>query len=247
MAGKHGAISHVTVRLGADVVSLVRHHAKLAEIGGRSNFRREERGSYLKIDQFIGMLGTAAGSIHLFGGTGPFERAREKANLNPTQGDGGEDFIGLPLDIKTSLLRYSPDPLRYTLPVRPGELRKYVDGQLIVLAMAEPSERDRPSDWAKDNAWLVARDEWLVHIVGWATRGDLPPPPDVPHRVFGDAHCIAAADLRPLSSLVVPRPDGAVAEAPRAASPPPAARGVGRVTTGPFRQIVRVVRTRDAA
>ena len=84
---------------------------------------------------------------------------RQLQDQNPEVGDGGQDFLGLSIDIKGSLMRASKNPMKYCLPVRWRELHP---NWIYWLALCESYE-----DW-----------EATVWLVGWATTGMLPGEPD---------------------------------------------------------------------
>lgn len=90
-------------------------------IGGVSQIRNgNERTENLVLDNFIGHLGAAATDCYLTGNINRFVAAREKANLNPYQGDGGVDLIGTNIDVKTSAMRAGWDHV-YNLWIRNKE------------------------------------------------------------------------------------------------------------------------------
>jgi hypothetical protein len=171
-----------TIRLDitAVLIDLARENAQKAEIGGVSHIRtREERQTTLSTDQFVGQIGQLAGSLWHCGSPDPYIEAREKANLNPTEGDGGHDILGLNLDFKGSLMRRSRDPLDYRLIVRPRERHP---GWIYV-----PVFIDR----------LPGKgDPATVYLTGWATDEQLPPADK--EGLFVGAHCIPIRELTPL-------------------------------------------------
>jgi len=154
-----------TIVLRAEDVAVCRENARLACLGGRSSVRGADRAAALKVDQFVGQLGNAALSIYLTGSTDAYARTRREANETPWRGDGGSDLLGLPLDIKTSLMRCSRDPYDYRLIVRPAELH---DGHTYVLGLVE-----HPA-WS--GSTLRDMGEATVHLVGWARREGLGSP-----------------------------------------------------------------------
>lgn len=175
--------------LGAEEVDLCRRNAKLACLGGRSSVRGADRMAALKVDQFVGQLGNAALSVYLTGGVEAYERSREEANAEPWRGDGGCDLAGLPLDVKTSLMRNSRDPYDYRLIVRPAELH---DGHTYVLALVE-----HPA-WEGDT--LRHMREAAVNLVGWARREGLGSPEVA--GMFAGAYVLKATLLNPMMPVM---------------------------------------------
>lgn len=145
----------VTHIVSPEYTNLIISNAKSAEIGGKSQIRsQEQRTNTLAEDQLVGQISTYCASMILTGSPQGYIDAREKANQNPMQGDGGVDISGLPnVDIKGSLMRYSNNPLNYRLLVRPKERH---NNWIYVLGLV-PKERS-----------------YKCHIVGWAKDQDLP-------------------------------------------------------------------------
>lgn len=145
-------ITHI---VSAEYTDLIIRNAKLAEIGGKSHIRsQKQRSNSLAEDWLVGQISTYCASMILTGSPQGYIDAREKANQNPTQGDGGIDICGLSnVDIKGSLMRYSSNPLDYRLLVRPKERH---NNWIYVLGLV-PKERP-----------------YKCHIVGWAKDQDLP-------------------------------------------------------------------------
>jgi len=161
----------------------IRKNTRLAMIGGTSQIRSNtNRKKTLAHDQLVGQISTYAGSVVLTGSPRGYWEARDKANKNPHQGDGGVDIIGLSnVDIKGSLMRYSPDPLRYRLLVRPRERH---DGWIYVLGMV-PEKRP-----------------YKCHLVGWSYDKDLPETPyEGRIESLHGAYLIEGRQLRPMSQL----------------------------------------------
>jgi hypothetical protein len=109
--------------------------------------------------------------------------ARNKANNNPTRGDGGVDIVGLSnIDIKSSLMRYSQDPLKYRLLVRPAERHL---GWIYVLGLVP---KKRP---------------YQCFLVGWAYDKDLPNSTySGKIQSLRGAFIIEAKHLRPIKKLI---------------------------------------------
>ena len=162
-------------------------NSRKAEIGGKSQIRSgKDRSRSLSEDQLVGQIATYAGSVVLTGSPDGYWRAREIANKNPYSGDGGIDIIGLDnVDIKGSMIRYSPDPLKYRLLVRPKERH---DGWIYVLVMVP---KKRP---------------YTAFVVGWANDSDLPPKPyNGPIKPLHGAYVLEAEDLRKINTLSFPQ------------------------------------------
>lgn len=166
------------ITLRSDELQLVLHFAEQAAVGGVSHIRGEDRKSTLRDDQCVGQLGEAALSRYLSGNSVLYALTRTARNLTPRQGDDGGDLRGTNIDVKCSVMRYAPDPLKYRLLVRPAELHAET---VYVLALVAPD-------------WLRSRE---VTLVGWATRADLPATPahDGP---FRGAYVLPAQQLHPL-------------------------------------------------
>lgn len=153
--------------------------ARLAEIGGRSNFRnKESRAECLSMDQSVGQLGEAALSKYLTGNIDLYIKTREFKNRNPNIGDDGCDLIGYRVDIKTSLMRYNMPPEDYNLLVRPTE--------------------EHPNHFYIQA--LVARNSTSVILMGWASSEELPVEP-VSSGSMAGAKAIKCADLHPLGAI----------------------------------------------
>jgi len=156
-----------------------RHFAASAAVGGRSEVRgRADREHFLVTDQEVGQLGESALSKYIGGTLLFYELTRTIRDLDPQAGDGGGDLLATNLDVKCSVMRASPDPLRYRLLVRPRE--RHADS-VYVLA-------------------LVAPDVWQtgdVQLVGWCKDSDLPSQSarDGP---FAGAYVVPATELHPL-------------------------------------------------
>ena len=167
----------------------IRKNTRLAMIGGSSQIRSNtNRKKTLAYDQLVGQISTYAGSVVLTGSPQGYWKARDKANKNPHKGDGGVDIIGLSnVDIKGSLMRYSSDPLRYRLLVRPRERH---EGWIYVLGMVP--ENPKP----------IGSSPYKCHLVGWSYDKDLPETPyEGPIESLHGAHLIEGCQLRPMSQL----------------------------------------------
>lgn len=166
------------IQLRPDELRLIEHFANQAMIGGTSHVRGDDRTAKLLDDQLVGQLGECALSRYLCGSSLLYAITRTMRNLQPTQGDGGGDLLGTNIDVKCSVMRYSPEPLHYRLLVRPAELHPRT---VYVLALVRP-------DW---------RETREVTLVGWATREDLPDEP-ASEGPFNGAYVLGAPHLHPL-------------------------------------------------
>jgi hypothetical protein len=162
-------------------MGLIRQHARAAEIGGASNIRGlDDRLENLAQDQLVGQVCHYAAMRYLTGSVDGYRAAREAANRNPYRGDGGRDVVGLPIDVKGSLIRGERPAGNHRLLVRPRERRpKWI----YVLALAE------------------SLDPPVVQLMGWTEDSDLPVV-DGDGR-FRGAHSLWADELRPMCQLRV--------------------------------------------
>ncbi len=156
----------------------IQAEAKQARLTGwKSNVREDEarRVSMLDEDRMVGLLGEWALSLCLTGTAEAFWETRAARAERPWASDDGEDLLGVPWDAKASRMRYSPDPMSYSLLVRDSEIR---DGHRYACA-------------------LVAFDWSAVHLVGYATSEEVRAAFRRPGRVRGSAgpHEIPAAKL----------------------------------------------------
>lgn len=171
----------VTVELSAEHLKLAAGMALKACIGGESAVRGDDRMTKLSEDQIIGQCGQLALSLYWFGNALPYLAAREKANANPTVGDGGADILGTNLDVKTSKMRASEDPLAYRLLVRPRERHT---GNIYILGLIPK----------------LKKVGTLVHLVGWLEDRELPTDPS-DLGTFSGAYVVPATELHPLPPL----------------------------------------------
>jgi hypothetical protein len=172
----------LTYMLTPDEEALVRENAKAAEIGGVSRIHRDadDRAERLSEDQLIGQIGPLVFCKHQFGTIEPYKVSRFYANLYPTKGDGGFDIPRCRIDVKTSLMRASPDPLDYKLLVRPHERHT---GCVYVLVMVE-----------------TLTPTIKAHICGWATDEMLPREPKT-EGPFAGAYLLPASQLLPMMPM----------------------------------------------
>lgn len=173
--------------LGPREIRYCKYYAELAEIGGRSEVRQGNRQKTLSVDQFVGMLGQYAFSLYLTGSPQPFYSQRLVANANPTVGDNGQDILGANLDVKTSLMRNSQDPMTYSLVIRPKEIHK---DHVYVLALVEPN----------DESALKLSIPLAVYLVGWAFQPELPDKTEN-DGVFKGAYVVPAKNLHQMIPL----------------------------------------------
>ena len=178
-------------------MGLIRHHAKEAQVGGKSQVRNpESRLITLQDDQLTGQIAEFAGCMWLYGEPSNYLRSRIVANQRRWSGDRGADVIGSNIDWKGTLLRYTPPVdlagnlaanfaydltghmLRYRLAVRPAE--RHIDN-VYVLVLVEPLQGERTN----------------AHLVGWAADAMLPTEPAKDGPLAG-AFLLPAAQLHPL-------------------------------------------------
>lgn len=174
----------ITCIVPTEHTSLIINNAKLAEIGGISQIRsKKQRSTNLAEDQLVGQIANYCASMILTGSPEGYIEAREKANKNPTQGDGGVDIIGLPnIDIKGSLMRYSSDPLNYRLLVRP---------------------RERHNNWIYVLGLVPKERPYKCHMVGWAKDQDLPSAPyNGSIKSLHGAYVVESCMLRNIKDLI---------------------------------------------
>jgi hypothetical protein len=161
--------------------------AKLSQIGGKSSVRTHDRTSALIVDQLVGQLGEYALSIYLFGEPSRYYIQRMSSNLNPRIGDNGQDILGCNLDVKTSLMRASPDPFMYRLAVRPNELHP---NHVFVLALVKPN----------DEGQILFDVPIFVYLIGWASSSMFTKEPNGIGPFLG-AHIINASELKELPPI----------------------------------------------
>jgi hypothetical protein len=136
---------------------------KNACIGGKSHIRnKEDRQRSLVIDNFIGQVGTLAGSIFILGrveGTKEYIKCRENQDKNPFVGDGGKDLTGMNIDIKCSYMRRSKDPNTYNFLIRPRERH---DNWIYLQTLANKNDNNKIE----------------VYIAGWINDNDITSKPE---------------------------------------------------------------------
>jgi len=167
----------------------IKRMAEKACIGGVSRVRgTQDRKKELGMDQFIGQAGAYAFLKYWTGRPFSYEYmvSRYHANLHPHEGDDGSDLPAANLDIKTSYMRGSDDPMAYRLLVRPAELKQ---NWIYVLALVRKNEIPF-SEWT----------EVVVDLVGWASSEMFPSEVEK-GGPFSGAYLLIAADLKPLMPL----------------------------------------------
>lgn len=173
--------SHIIdIPVHKNTMQIIRKRAGKACIGGKSNIREgRDREESLMEDQITGQLGNYALSKYLFGNPQQYLLSRYVAEKNPNVGDGGEDVIGLNIDIKATMYRYpNKDMLDYNLVVRERELHK---NWIYIFALAD----------------MIENDSTIVHLIGWATTDMLPSKP-AKEGIFKDAYSKPVRELYPL-------------------------------------------------
>lgn len=180
----------VVIELNKEQLDECRQRARNAEIGGRSRIYQDhnERMNHLGEDQFLGQVGQMCLSIHLTGDVLSYREARDKADANPTAGDGGEDLVGVLTDIKCSRMRSKARRMGdYSLVVPP---REFHEGFMYILALVS---------YDGDHNELTALK---VNLVGWNNSDELERVDDwLGH---GAKYTKTARELHPLSSIIAP-------------------------------------------
>jgi hypothetical protein len=171
----------VTMTFTAAQLSAVgfEEHVKAACVGGRSRIRAAgtARRATLQQDQRIGLLCNLAVCEFLMGTAQPWKYMRERADANPTAGDGGIDVPGIRVDVKGSAMRGSTDPMAYRLAVRPAERHERCTYVLCLVPIGVAPE--------------------TVVLVGAATEDELPVEVER-SGVFAGAFVLPAKRLRPI-------------------------------------------------
>lgn len=178
----------ILIPIGAANLERAAAYAKRAEIGGTSQIRSEkDRQRTLQQDQLVGQLGQMAFCLYFTGNSNMYRLSRYWVDLDPTRGDGGSDFPGANIDVKTT--KVSED--------RAGDLLNF---NLIV------REKERHANSVYILACAINQDVgWTVALVGWAADKDLPKEPTTDARFApnrnGAAFVIRADKLKPLMPL----------------------------------------------
>ena len=176
--------SLIPIQITADELDICQRNGRLAEIGGRSQIRSDDRTRKLSEDQLVGQVSNLALAKFLYDndrGMEEYIAIRQIANANPTRGDGGRDLIGLDIDIKGSLIRNKAKPLlEYNLLVRPEERHPnfvYVLGLVL-------------EDWSG------------VVLSGWTYETSLPRSTET-YGIFAGAFVVPAINLNAMRELTL--------------------------------------------
>lgn len=161
--------------------ALAKSYAKAFELGGRSFRDPMSRAENLEIDQLVGALGEMAVALYLTGNSHVWKLTKWARFQCFSQNDGGEDILGLNLDVKTSLVRSTLPLGDHRLGVRQEEIR---DDTVYMLCLVTE----------------LTDDSATIEIMGWAAREDLPDIP-VNSGPWDGAHCLPAGRLRPLPPI----------------------------------------------
>lgn len=169
---------------------IIGRDAEAASLGGVSRLVKDknEREEKLYRHQFTGLLGNWCLSLWWSGNVEAYHMMRRHQNLFPTKGDGGFDLPGCAIDIKTSMMTASSDPMRYHLWIRPEERHA---GNTYGLGLV----------CAKDMAELRAAGEARVLLVGWITDDDLPDAPNDTDEEGHPRYAVKAYNLIPFTPL----------------------------------------------
>lgn len=174
------AMECLTFTLTADEIRTIKPYAQRASLGGTSHVRNsDDRNANLSIDQIVGQVGEFT-LARFMGDESKYFSRRDEIDKNPWQGDDGFDYPGSDIDVKTSFMRGSSDPMNYRLAVRPRERRD----KRYILALVKKLENN----------------EVLVTFAGWAYDSDLPKNPES-SGIFQGAYTIMAPNLRDMSSF----------------------------------------------
>lgn len=180
----------IKIHLTREQMVTVWRDANAASIGGVSHVRdREDRVSALKIDQIAGLAGNMALCVWRDGDDRTYKEMRYYQNRYPNLGDAGCDLPRCLFDIKTSIMRASPDPMSYRLAVRPAERHR---GHTYGLALI------REFDTASLSNGLD------VLLVGWKRECNLPECVEA-SGVFSGAFVVPSKELIPFTPLVYER------------------------------------------
>lgn len=152
--------------LGIDDLWPIADDARAASIGGKSHIRSaKDRRDKLKEDQLTGLIGNYCLSLWWSGSGKPYREMRDEQNLNPFKGDGGRDLPNCQIDVKTSMMRGSKDPLNYRLFVREKERHK---GNTYVLALIDSDSLEGMKELLRSGQLI------RVFLIGWIAEKNLP-------------------------------------------------------------------------
>lgn len=172
-------MSPIEITITQDDFALARSYAKAFELGGRSFRDPMSRMENLKIDQLVGTLGEMAFALYLTGETHLWKLTKWARLSCYTQGDNGEDILGLNADVKTSLVRSTTLPLEeHRLGVRQEEMR---DDTIYVACLIT----------------TLTDDTAVIQLNGWAQREDFPEIP-VNSGPWEGAYCLPMYRLHQL-------------------------------------------------
>lgn len=163
----------IPVELTVSDIKLCTDYASRCSLGGHSQLRGSDRMVKLAQDQLVGQLGQLALSYYWTGSSFVYKTSRWFADLDPTRGDGGSDFPGTRLDVKTTKLTH-PEFLDYHLLVRPKERHK--DNVYIFALACDPKQMES--------------ENWTILLVGWAHDDE-----------FNGAYAVKAYKLNPLPKI----------------------------------------------
>jgi len=155
-------------------------------VGGKSHVRSSDsRDESLLIDQIVGLAGNFALAVWRDGDARAYRDSRHTQNRFRDVGDGGYDLPRCSIDVKTSMMRGSQDPMRYHLIVRPAERH---ENWTYALALT-------PAFQIPD-----LKNGLEVMLVGWAIEKNLPRTTE--SDLFDGAHVLKADMLNPFLPLV---------------------------------------------
>lgn len=177
----------VTYALTPEEAELVKHHANLCSLGGRSSVRGLDRQARLNEDQIFGQCCELGGWMAFFGrweGLEKYNQSRERRNKDPWASDNGNDIeieglVDTLIDVKGSNMRWGSNPLKYNL-VYP--LKEHNDNTLYILGLS-----------------ILEIDTYYVNIVGWIMGYEMPAPTDF--KGYGNRRWLGAENLQPISEL----------------------------------------------
>lgn len=152
-------------------------HAKMKMLTLGNVVRPKQTRHQLWEDNLMGCMGELVVSRHITGTSRHYYEHIEKTG-SKLEGDGGTDIPEARVDIKTSLMRHGPDPLRYTLVVRPQWL---VADTVYILNLCREYSEDGANGF----------------IIGWLYTEELIALDYHIPNVFGDAYCAKYTHLHP--------------------------------------------------
>lgn len=163
----------ITMQFTPIEIAVIRRMARVMEQGGRSNIREgADRDANLGTDQLTGAMGEAALHKYWYSDLRLYMLGRVYRNMMPRRGDDGMDITPLNVDVKTSLMRAGPDPLKYNLSVRPKERRA---GWVYILGLRNSSD--------------------AIHLVGWYPEDEITQADLCKEGVFAGSYVIPAKRL----------------------------------------------------